>query len=166
MIFSILSWPVYICIVLYLAIAAPILLGWRPVVVLSGSMEPTFHVGSIIYYKQVPFDQIQEGDPITFYIGDDGSMVTHRVVEKQAISQQFITKGDANEGNDPNPVKFQSVAGKATSFSLPYAGKFVEFGKQKPVIIIMALILILGIGLDSIGTKKKDSPETGQSSGN
>ena len=47
--FNILSWPVYLCIAGYLLIAAPMLAGYRPVVVLSGSMEPAFPVGSVIY---------------------------------------------------------------------------------------------------------------------
>ena len=91
--FNILSWPVYLCIAGYLLIAAPMLAGYRPVVVLSGSMEPTFPVGSVIYYKAASFEQIQEGDPITFHAGEDGSLVTHRVVEKQELSSDFITQG-------------------------------------------------------------------------
>ena len=102
--FNILSWPVYLCIAGYLLIAAPMLAGYRPVVVLSGSMEPAFPVGSVIYYKAASFEQIQEGDPITFHAGEDGSLVTHRVVEKQELSRDFITRGDANETADPNPV--------------------------------------------------------------
>ena len=49
---NILTWIVYACIACYLLIAAPMLAGYHPVVVLSGSMEPTYHVGSIIYYKK------------------------------------------------------------------------------------------------------------------
>ena len=119
--FNILSWPVYLCIAGYLLIAAPMLAGYRPVVVLSGSMEPTFPVGSVIYYKAASFEQIQEGDPITFHAGEDGSLVTHRVVEKQELSSDFITKGDANETADPNPVSYDRVAGRASDVKIPYA---------------------------------------------
>lgn len=151
--FSILSWPVYLVIIAYLLIAAPMALGYRPAVVLSGSMEPTFPVGSIIYYKAAPFDSIEVGDAITFHAGDGGSLVTHRVVEKQEISQNFVTKGDANETADPNPVAYGDVAGKTWSLCIPYAGYFVTYGKQPPVIGVMAAILILGILLDNVKTK-------------
>lgn len=154
--FNILSWPIYICIALYLLIAAPLVLGYRPVVVLSGSMEPTYHVGSIIYYKSVSFDQIEEGDPITFHAGED-ALVTHRVVEKRAISQEFVTKGDANDTADPNPVSFSDVAGKASAITIPGAGYFVTFGKRPVVIGLMAAILILGMVTDSMTEKSEKS---------
>lgn len=43
----------YIFIFIYALISAPILFKYKPVVVLSGSMEPTFKTGSIIYYKWI-----------------------------------------------------------------------------------------------------------------
>ena len=48
--------------------------------VLTGSMEPTYHVGSIIYVKQVDYRDIKIGDPITYTINDD-TVVTHRVID-------------------------------------------------------------------------------------
>ncbi len=148
--FNILSWPVYVCIAAYLLIAAPLVVGYRPVVVLSGSMEPTYHVGSIIYYKATPFDQIAEGDAITYQVGTDGELVTHRVVEKQEISQEFVTKGDANETEDPMPVSYRNVVGRAAKWTIPYAGYFVSFGKTPAVIGIMVAILVIGIILDNV----------------
>lgn len=159
LLFTILSWPVYICIAAYLLIAAPLAVGFRPVVVLSGSMEPTYHVGSIIYYKAASFDRIENGDPITFRAGEDGSLVTHRVVEKQEISQEFITKGDANNTADPNPVPYSHVVGKAAAVSIPLAGYFVTYGKKPAVIGLMAAILIIGMVLDNI---KPDGRKSGK----
>lgn len=168
-VFTILSWPIYVCIILYLAIAAPVLLGWRPVIVLSGSMEPTLQVGSIIYYKQAFFEQIQEGDVITFLAGNEGDMVTHRVVKKQEISRNFVTKGDANETEDPTPVSYEAVVGKATSFCIPYAGVFVSMGRRKSVIAGMAAILILGMladaavkRMDVLGKEQRDCEKAKQ----
>lgn len=144
---NILSWPVYLCIAVYLLIAAPLVVGYRPVVVLSGSMEPTYHVASVIYYKAASFDQISEGDPITYRAGED-SLVTHRVVEKLEVTRQFVTKGDANPTPDPSPVSYENVVGKATPFSIPYAGYFVDFGKKPAVIGVMAFILMAGMLAD------------------
>ena len=49
----------YILIILYAIVCIPILFGKNPVVVLSGSMEPTYKIGSIIYYEKVPFKNIK-----------------------------------------------------------------------------------------------------------
>lgn len=156
-IFNILSWPVYLCIAAYLLIAAPILFGYRPVVVLSGSMEPTFPVGSVIYYKAALFDEIKEGDSITFHAGEGGSLVTHRVVEKQELSQSFVTKGDANESADPVPVSYGDVAGKTGRLCIPFAGYFVSYGKNPFVIGLMGTILIIGFLLDNIKEEKEQT---------
>ena len=141
---NILSWAVYACIACYLLIAAPMLAGYRPVVVLSGSMEPTYHVGSVIYYKEAPFADINVGDAITFRAGEDG-MVTHRVTQKSELSQNFTTKGDANLSEDPNPVDYSDVMGKVWKVSIPYAGYFVNYGKNVTVIAVMAAVIIINI---------------------
>lgn len=161
-ILNILSWPVYICIAAYLLIAAPLVLGYRPVVVLSGSMEPTFSVGSVIYYKDTPFQQIDVGDSITFRAAGGDALVTHRVTEKQEISQTFTTKGDANNSEDPNPVKYENVVGKATSFCIPYAGYLVDFGKQPKVIAIMAAILLAGVFFEQLAKKEEKNEQKQQ----
>lgn len=158
---NLISWVIYIAIFLYLVLVAPVLLGYKPVVVLSGSMEPAYHVGSVIYYKETAFEDIQKGDAITFKIDGGSALVTHRVVEKNEISRNFVTKGDANSTNDSSPVDADAVAGKAAKISIPYAGYYVMYGKQLPVIIVAAAIIILSIALDSLypDPKKKGKKE-------
>ena len=152
--FNILSYIVYIVIAAYLLLVAPILLGWKPVMVLSGSMEPTYHVGSVIYYKAADFDDIQVGDAITFHAGED-SLVTHRVVKRNEMERTFETQGDANDTKDSNPVPYDDVAGKASKITIPYAGYFINYRKQIPVIVTMAGIIILSVVLDSLFPDKK-----------
>ncbi|MDD6074598.1 MAG: signal peptidase I [Clostridium sp.] len=149
-IFDVLSGLVYLCILLFLLIAAPLVLGYHPVVVLSGSMEPTYRVGSVIYYKEAPFEQISVGDPITFHGMDSDVLVTHRVVEKLEISREFGTEGDANGSRDPGNVLYENVVGKATKFCIPYAGYFVNYGKQPAAVVAMAAILLLSMLADHL----------------
>ncbi len=151
-----LSIIVYVCIIGFLAIAAPLVLGYHPVVVLSGSMEPTYHVGSVIYYKAAPFDQINVGDPITFVGAEGGVMVTHRVVEKDESAMAFGTEGDANDGRDPGMVPYANVVGKAGKISIPYGGYFVNYGKQPFVIGIMVVILLAGTIVDHLAKDEDD----------
>ncbi len=164
--FNFLSTIVLICIMGFLLIAAPLVAGYKPVMVLSGSMEPTFYVGSVIYYKQAPFANINVGDPITFYAGEDGAMVTHRVIEKNEQTQEFTTQGDANETADPNPVPYSRVAGKATSFCIPYAGYYVSYGRQLPMIVLMGAILVMNIVIDSLYPDEKDKKKKKAEDGN
>ena len=51
------------------------LVGITPYAVLSGSMEPAFPVGSMIYVKAVDPESIEVGDPITFYLDKESGVI-------------------------------------------------------------------------------------------
>ena len=70
-ILNIISIFVYIFIGVYALICLPGLFGYKPLVVLSGSMTPTYKIGSIIYYHKVPQSELKKGDAITFKIGNN-----------------------------------------------------------------------------------------------
>ncbi len=57
------------------------LVGLTPFTVLSGSMEPAYHVGSLIYVKDTDPAKIEVGDPITYVVNEDLLVSTHRVVD-------------------------------------------------------------------------------------
>lgn len=157
LLFKMLSWIVVAAIAVYLAIAAPILLGYRPMIVLSGSMEPTYPVGSITYYHKCTFDELEEGKPLTFYSGE--SLVTHRITTINELSRTVITKGDNNTAEDPVPVEENQIVGQATDFAIPFAGYFVTYGKHPAVIAGMFAILLFHYGLDSIVSKREKEGE-------
>ena len=94
----------------FLPLTVPRLMGYEIYEVVSGSMEPEIPVGSVIYVKAAEPETIEEGDIIVF--SRDGSMVTHRVQENRYVEGEFITKGDANSGEDPEPVGYGSLEGK------------------------------------------------------
>ena len=121
------------------------LIGLTPYAVLSGSMEPTYHVGSLIYVKHAEPHQVKVGDPITFVVNEDGLVATHRVVNidikttKMAevtdengnttiqevpldeFAYYFYTKGDANDVADGAPVYYMNLLGTPV-FTIPYLG--------------------------------------------
>ena len=158
--FNLLSWIVILIIILYLAAGAPILFGYRPVVVLSGSMEPNYPVGSLTYYRSIAFDQIREGDAITFRAGE--SLVTHRVVEIDSAQKLLYTKGDHNPTRDNAPVSEDKLVGKTTKIAIPYVGYLAGYGKSIPAIICMILILIISHSLDIVDKKQRRRDETAQ----
>jgi signal peptidase I len=100
--------------------------GLRPLVVKSGSMEPTISTGGMVLVRTVPADQIQVGDVVAVS-RPDNTRVTHRVVAviHQGVTAQLTLKGDANEDPDPQPVVVDS-AGKLV-LSVPSIGRVSAF---------------------------------------
>ncbi len=116
-------------------------------VVLSGSMEPTLPVGSIIYVQ--PQIAYAAGDIIAFKNEADQT-VTHRITDL-AFNEQtvYITKGDANKNKDTDPVSADKVIGRAY-FHIPYVGYFINFLKTPKgfglfVILPTALFILFEI---------------------
>lgn len=92
----------------------------KPVVVMSGSMEPAIKTGSLAFIDTRD-RTVFEGDVISFKSGD--MLVTHRVVDVTADG--YRTKGDSNETADVGIVKDSSIEGKIL-FSIPKAGYFLK----------------------------------------
>lgn len=89
--------------------------------VMSGSMEPTYHVGSVVIVdKDVKPEEIEIGDSITFHL-TNGEIATHRVIAVDEDARTFRTKGDANETEDVAPVSFEAMIGRA-GMTVPYIG--------------------------------------------
>ncbi len=94
-----------------LAVLGPTV-GWHVNVVLTGSMEPAVHAGSLIVTRPVAPEAIAVGDIIIFKSVLGETFTAHRVIGiTKEPELRFITKGDANNGPDPNPVTPGQVAG-------------------------------------------------------
>lgn len=143
------TWMLVICVAVLAALMAGVrLIGLTPYTVLSGSMEPAYHVGSLIYVEKVSPDDIKVGDPITFVIDDSLVVATHRVMEVDTEKRCFITKGDANESTDGSPVLYENLVGKAL-FTIPHLGYFSNWLVNPPGLYVgisigvILLILVL-----------------------
>ena len=122
--------------------------GLRVYAVLSGSMEPEYPVGSLIFVKAADPEAIREGDVITFRLSETLT-ATHRVIgvergEDGALN--FQTKGDANAAADARPVHEKNVVGRPV-FKIPYLGYFASMVQNPPIrfalLTVAALILLL-----------------------
>jgi len=91
------------------------LFGYRPVLVLSGSMEPYMMTNGIALTKEVDsMDDISIDDVITFHVNqnDKPIRITHRII---AIEGDTIyTKGDNNNVDDGIPLSIDHVEAKVT----------------------------------------------------
>ena len=139
-IIHILSTISYILILVYGIVCIPILFKYHPLVVLSGSMEPTYPVGSIIYYKEVPQSELKAGDAVTF-LTKDNQYVSHRIVSING--DEVSTKGDANNTVDANTVKLSDIKGKIQRVYIPYLGYYVRFVNENLIIVVTSIVLIL-----------------------
>ena len=114
--------------------------GHTPVVVLSGSMEPTYKVGSVIYYKKVSEKELKEGDVITFNVNNN-KMVSHRIAN---IDNGLIeTKGDANNVSDVNKIRYENVRGKVGKLSIPYVGYYIKIVNDNLTLVVIVTVIIL-----------------------
>ncbi len=162
----VLSWVAYAMILVTLLISLPIVWGNRPIVILSGSMESAYPVGSITYYRPVEFWEYSMGDAVTFETDGEDMLATHRIITINHADRSFVTKGDANDNVDPEPLSFANVKGLTWSFAIPFAGYFISFVQKWYVIAVLGLILICDLILIDRGDgqeKKAEKPVLGRS---
>jgi signal peptidase len=90
------------------------LLGWQLQSVLSGSMAPTYPVGSLLVVAPIDASVVEVGMPIVFEDPElPGRVVTHRVIDRApGPAVAFITQGDSNATRDPFPVPARNVRGQ------------------------------------------------------
>jgi|LSQX01.1.fsa_nt_gb signal peptidase len=92
--------------------------GLTPYVILSGSKEPSFPAGSIVYVKQIEPEQVRVGDAITFVLNEALEIATNRVVSIDEGGPYFYTVGDEE---DSTFVYFKNLLG-IPQFSIPKLG--------------------------------------------
>ena len=153
---------VALVVIVALLLVGARLTGLQVFTVLSGSMEPAYHVGSLIYVKDVDPFELESGDVITFML-DENTVATHRIVEVVPDEEddsvvRFRTKGDANDSVDGSLVHYKNVIGSPV-FTIPYLGYAVSYIQNPPgtyVAISAGAILLLLVFLpDLFGDDKK-----------
>ena len=110
----------------------PNVFGYKPFVVLSGSMESEISVGDLVFVKNIDVDKLKINDIIAFR-DNDNLVTTHRIVDEIEINNErcFKTKGDSNNTEDVGTVCKEQIEGK-------YQGKMAKVGNiimfiQKPL---------------------------------
>lgn len=134
----------------HLSGGTPKFFGKTMMMVLSGSMEPKIHTGSVVFVSDIKDpSQLKVGDVITFkspVIKD--RIITHRIKEiRNSGNLEFVTKGDNNQTNDPLAVPEQNVLGKYANITIPYLGYIMSFLQSKKglglALIIPGVLLII-----------------------
>ncbi len=151
--------------VLLVAFAGVRLVGLTPYAVLSGSMEPEYPVGSLVYVKAVDPLDVEVGDAITFSL-PSGTLVTHQVYQIDAESRAFRTQGIANIASDGSispdaaPVPYENLVGKPVA-CIPYLGYINKF-LTSPLGLVIAGTAIAVFIIASIAAGKLAALDSGQ----
>lgn len=164
-IWNVVTWVIVVAAVLLaVLLVGARLVGLRTFTVLSGSMEPTYHTGSLIYVKKVDAANLSEGTVITFMLDED-TVATHRIVgvvpdEDEPGVVRYRTKGDANEVEDGSLVHYKNVIGTPV-FSIPRLGYVANYIQHPPgtyvTISVGAMVLLLMFLPELIGVLTADN---------
>ncbi|MEM4527746.1 MAG: signal peptidase I [Desulfurococcaceae archaeon] len=120
-------------------------LGVRLLVISSGSMSPTLNIGDLVVLCTHCRD-IGVGDVVA-YVSQWG-VIVHRVVEIDSSYRYIVTKGDANNAPDLDPVSMDNVIGKVV-FKIPLIGYISLYIQQalrgNPVYFSLLLLISLAM---------------------
>ncbi len=138
------------------------LFGVQLYAVLSGSMEPDYPVGALIYVVEADPASLKERDVITFRISGS-TIATHRIVEVLPDENDpdaflYRTKGDANEHEDAGLVHSDDLVGKPIAV-IPQLGYFASYIQEPPgsytALAVMGLLIVFVFATDSFTSDKK-----------
>lgn len=147
------------------------IIGLTPYTVLSGSMEPKYPVGSLIYVKKADPMDIEVGDAITFVLNEDLVVATHEVWKIDRENSAFYTQGIANKDADGNIIRdggsvhYNNLIGKPV-FCIPKLGYFTDYVSRPPgmylavsaalIVLILTFVPDLIDKADAMDKKKKE----------
>ena len=137
------------------------LLGYRPVLVLTGSMEPYMMTNGIALTKEVDsLDDIAVGDVVTYHVMNDNGkklLITHRII---AIDNgQIYTKGDNNNVDDGFPLAIDNVEAKVVGVfngTAWLAAKWQTTSGKIMLICFLVAIILLCYAVKAFRASKKE----------
>jgi signal peptidase I len=142
------------------AVAA--ILGYRNLVVLSGSMTPTIRTGDLVVARPVSPLELKIGDIVTFRQPGGGRLITHRVrrLSRQGSSVAVTTRGDANTTLERWTVRADGHVGRIV-LDLPKLGYAVwllnlPFGRI--FLVVLPTLLIGAAALRLIWQSDREIP--------
>ncbi|MBQ6130603.1 signal peptidase I [Candidatus Saccharibacteria bacterium] len=120
------------------------LAGFRAFTVMSGSMEPEFPVGSMIYIRPIDYQSLNIGDVVSYVANSDKTVVTHRIVDIEIDPSdsnvwRFKTQGDANAAPDATLVHYKNILGTPVVV-VPLLGYLAYYIQQPPGIYITLVV--------------------------
>lgn len=135
----------------------PTILGYKPFIVSSGSMEGEMNVGDLVFVRYTDPANLKVDDIIAFK--DKGNTVTtHRIVEEIEVENErcFKTKGDNNTKEDDGVVCTNQIEGRLVG-KIPKIGSVLLFIQEPLGFAVLMLSLIIICILIYFTSIKKDN---------
>lgn len=148
-----------VCIVFALA---ALVFGLTPLIVQSGSMEPTITTGSLLITQKTPASGLKVGDVVTVKRRDQ-TLVTHRIVRitKRGDTATLRLKGDANDAVDPE-VYVTRQAGREV-VAIAYLGRVAAWASGRLGLFVLGLYV--AFLLATVAIDRRDRSERGGNGG-
>ena len=134
-------------------------LGWiKPLVVISGSMEPEIMTGDLIFDRALPSADARVGDVASIPSAVTGKIVTHRIIGIEQAADgawQVTLKGDANKVQDPEPYIVGDTILRPV-LQIP-GGGYAIVTLTKPSVavpLLITLLALLGLTMYDPGPRK------------
>ncbi len=144
LILNIISWGLFgLVVFITVGVIASIFSGAKLYTVTTGSMYPTYPIGTILYVEPVEFEDLSEGDVVTFTLSSD-TVVTHRITDINKQGRLLKTQGDNNKTEDASPVAYSSVVGRV-KFGIPFIGYAVMLARTRFGMIMAGIIVVCAI---------------------
>jgi len=139
----------------------PGVLGIKPAIVLSGSMEPAIQTGDLVFIHKTETEKLRVGDVICYL--DSGAAVTHRIIavtDGEDGLPRYIAKGDANDAEDHLSVAADQIQGIWKGGRISGLGNALLFmqtttGMLLFIVLPLLLFFIWDIGIRYHSDKKE-----------
>jgi signal peptidase I len=128
-----------------LAVVLPLVVGWKSVVVTSGSMSPAIHRGDVVLGTPYDGRLLGPGTVVVFQDGERGR-ITHRIVARNDDGT-YTTRGDANPGPDSTPLRPDQIeaAGRALVPRIGILPVLAREGRWGDLAVLLALLGAAGV---------------------
>lgn len=123
-----------------LATIASLLFGLSPLIFRSGSMAPAIPSGALAIARTVPATELRTGDVVSV-INDQGSRITHRIVEVEATAGNTALlrlQGDANP--EPDPRSYGVSSAERVLFHIDGLGYLAAWLRTVPGLVVLAIL--------------------------
>ncbi len=139
----------------------PSFFGWKPFIVLSGSMESEISVGDIVVVKEVDTSKLKKGDIIAFKQNE--VVITHRIdeIKNEDGITKYITKGDNNNTQDKGYVLPEQIEG-VFQYKVSRLGNLAMFIQTPTGMVVTLSIPILLLILIQFSESRKNKKSTNE----
>lgn len=139
----------------------PSFFGWKPFIVLSGSMESEISVGDIVVVKEVDTSKLKKGDIIAFKQNE--VVITHRIdeIKNEDGITKYITKGDNNNTQDKGYVLPEQIEG-VFQYKVSRLGNLAMFIQIPTGMVVTLSIPILLLILIQFSESRKNKKITNE----